>query len=126
MKSLERGRRKQKTAQVPQAHHLAKVLDFLKEPKAGGWAAERECSWEVPISGRGRELVCVGWGVGVCTHAQQGSGRDTTATFIHIVNESLFQLHVHLTISDPAEVLVLLVLSLHKSTCPLSTSIQLL
>lgn len=28
-------------AQVSQAPHLAKVLDFLKEPRAGGWAAGR-------------------------------------------------------------------------------------
>lgn len=26
-------------AQVPQAHHLAKVLDILKEPRAGHWTA---------------------------------------------------------------------------------------
>lgn len=26
-------------AQVPQAHHLAKVLDALKEPRAGHWTA---------------------------------------------------------------------------------------
>lgn len=33
------GRRLEETenkAQVPQAHHLAKVLDFKKEPRAGG------------------------------------------------------------------------------------------
>lgn len=31
-------------AQVPQAHHLAKVLDVLKEPRAGHWTAGKECS----------------------------------------------------------------------------------
>lgn len=37
-------------AQVTQAHHLAKVLEFSQEPRAGGWAARRECPWEVPVS----------------------------------------------------------------------------
>ena len=37
-------------AQVPQAHHPAKVLDVLKEPRSGHWASGKECSWEVPVS----------------------------------------------------------------------------
>lgn len=52
----EFGKRLEETknkAQVTQAHHLAKVLEFLKEPRAGGWAARRECPWEVPVSWQG-------------------------------------------------------------------------
>lgn len=37
-------------AWVPQARCLVKVI--LKELRAGHWAAGRECSWEVPISGQ--------------------------------------------------------------------------
>lgn len=61
-------------AQVPQAHHLANVLDFLKEPGLEAGLQD------------GAELLCV------CVYGQQKSGRGNTATFVHIVNDSLFQL----------------------------------
>lgn len=48
IKNEERGWRRQKIAQLFfQAHHLAKILEFLREPGVRGWAGGREHSWEV-------------------------------------------------------------------------------
>lgn len=54
----KRGWRRRKTKDW--SPRLTKVLDFLKEPRAGGWAAEWQHSWEVAISGQGfRTALCV-------------------------------------------------------------------
>ena len=46
-------------AQVPQAHHPAKVLDVLKEPSLGTGLQERSVPERFQFLNKGTELLCV-------------------------------------------------------------------
>lgn len=113
----EFGKRLEETKKQSPGHPSSPPCQGLRIP-AGTRGWRLGCKKGVSLGGSsfltGVQSCC-----SCCVCVQQGSTRGVI-TFIHIINESLSLLHVHLTIPDPAKVLVLLVLSLHKSACLLS------
>lgn len=110
------GKRLEETENKAQAHHLAKVLDFLKEPRAEGYAAERESSWEVPISGQGYTAA-------MCVYGQGEKERYHSYFCSHLQLISLLVCKFISPFLTQQGYWFLLVLSFHRSNWPLSTSV---
>lgn len=104
MKSLERGWKKQKTK--PRFPRFI-TLPSLRLPtgtRVGGRAARRECSWEVPISGRGYRAAAAVWCGGcVCISGRELGAVPLLLSFTSPVNLSSGYMSISLFLTQQKE-----------------------